>query len=89
METSLTIRLDPELKAAAEAEAARRDESLSQVVRRALREYSGHQNQVDDPSGKFLERLSVMSAEAMRSSRFQVTSSIEDDPGIREILGGA
>jgi antitoxin component of RelBE/YafQ-DinJ toxin-antitoxin module len=36
---SLTIRIDAPLKVAAEKAAAANDETLSQVIRRALREY--------------------------------------------------
>jgi predicted transcriptional regulator len=39
MQDTLTIRLDSELKQAAEKAAAERDETLSQVIRKALRDY--------------------------------------------------
>jgi len=39
MEETLTIRIDAALKKAAEKKAAENDETLSQVVRRALRDY--------------------------------------------------
>jgi predicted transcriptional regulator len=38
-DTTLTIRIEASLKQAAEQSAAARDETLSQVVRRALRAY--------------------------------------------------
>lgn len=39
MQDTLTIRIDAALKQEAEKKAAERDETLSQVVRRALRNY--------------------------------------------------
>lgn len=39
MQDTLTIRIDAGLKRKAEKKAADRDETLSQVVRRALRDY--------------------------------------------------
>ncbi len=39
MQGTLTIRIDAALKQEAEKKAAERDETLSQVVRRALRDY--------------------------------------------------
>ena len=39
MQGTLTIRIDPTLKQRAEKKAAEKDETLSQVVRRALRNY--------------------------------------------------
>ena len=39
MQDTLTIRVDARLKREAEKKAAERDETLSQVVRRALRDY--------------------------------------------------
>lgn len=36
---NLMVRLEPELLIAAKAKAARKDETVSQVVRRALRDY--------------------------------------------------
>jgi predicted transcriptional regulator len=44
---NLTIRIDDELKEAAEKVAAERDETLSQVIRRALRGYVASQGQSD------------------------------------------
>jgi len=44
MEETLTIRIDAALKKAAEKKAAENDETLSQVVRRALRDYVQRQN---------------------------------------------
>lgn len=42
--TTLTIRIEPALKKAAERRAAARDETLSQIVRRSLRTYvQGHE----------------------------------------------
>jgi predicted transcriptional regulator len=39
MQDTLTIRIDAALKEAAERIAAERDETISQVLRRALRDY--------------------------------------------------
>jgi len=39
MQDTLTIRIDAALKEEAEKKAAEQDETLSQVVRRALRDY--------------------------------------------------
>jgi predicted transcriptional regulator len=39
MQDTLTIRIDSDLKQAAERMAATHDETLSQVIRRALRDY--------------------------------------------------
>ena len=47
MQGNLTIRIDDELKEAAEKVAAERDETLSQVIRRALRGYVASQGQSD------------------------------------------
>ena len=47
MQGNLTIRIDDELKEAAEKVAAERDETLSQVIRRALRGYVVSQGQSD------------------------------------------
>lgn len=45
MQDTLTIRIDPALKQAAEKIAAEHDETLSQVLRRALRDYVLHRGQ--------------------------------------------
>jgi predicted transcriptional regulator len=42
--TTLTIRIDSALKHAVETIAAERDETLSQVIRRALRDYVAAQS---------------------------------------------
>jgi predicted transcriptional regulator len=46
MQDTLTIRIDTTLKQKAEKKAAEQDETVSQVVRRALRDY------VSEPRGR-------------------------------------
>lgn len=45
MQETLTIRIEVSLKRAVEKIAASRDETLSQVIRRALREYASEKSQ--------------------------------------------
>jgi predicted transcriptional regulator len=47
VETCLTIRIDSALKEAAEKKAAANDETISQVLRGALREYVQHKSSND------------------------------------------
>lgn len=47
METTLTIRLPADLKKAAEAAAARNDDTLSRVIRQALKDYVSQNAQGD------------------------------------------
>lgn len=50
--TLLTVELEPSLKELCAKIAARRDETLSQVVRRALREYAEANAQMELSDGK-------------------------------------
>lgn len=50
--TLLTVELDPSLKEVCAKIAARHDETLSQVVRRALRQYAEANSQMELGDGK-------------------------------------
>ncbi len=52
MQGTLTIRIDATLKQKAEEKAAAEDETLSQVVRRALREYVSPRHPSSAPRGQ-------------------------------------
>lgn len=52
MQDTLTIRIDATLKQKAEKKAAAQDETLSQVVRRALRDYVSARHAASAPAPK-------------------------------------
>ena len=89
--TTLTIRIGATSKALAEAAAAANDETLSQVIRRALRDYtdkhlSARMGGIAEPSNEALDHISEGSIALMRSGRFKTLASVADDPGVAKIL---
>lgn len=56
-ETNVTVRMPSDLLEAAHAEAKRRDETLSRVLRRALREYVAAAPEATAPKARSASRI--------------------------------